>query len=458
MSNEALQCDAWDQLEWVASCKASPTQDPLSLVEQCGRWTWVQTGDVISSSGVIEGQGESTTDSNLWMRVERVAGVHYVGPDLRMEKQVSNDVNWVDRFLFLLPDDEDAWEAARWWLCRTIRCQCEGARSGQGEQRSKKERPRIHLVEAIVSAERGDKQSACCFADVKKVTGIAEQLNTGFREWLAGREPDAAIARTLWRESSSQAKISTVWSALDVYRKIEYIQERLSTKQPIRPGYRRSLTKGGMRELGRLLLDVACDARRVLALADTLPRRRLEETAPIELCVEALERHAPKEGIWKGLRVEERAELLVGLCRAEHGRWVVERTLCGWRWGRAKDESKRTHSELVSWRGLVGGELRRTMEGSDLPRKAYVWLNDLLHVERALREFVENASGGRSGELEEMFESFSDCVVPHGEWERVLYRKFRRGRVKWLILWMGVPSLTVLVSRVASSRSGRARP
>lgn len=458
MSNEASQHDPLAQLEWVARCKASPTQDPVTLVGLCGSSTWVETGDLNSPSDVIESKGNSTSESNLRMRVERVAGVHYVGPDLRMEKQVSNDVNWVDRFLFLLPDDEDAWEAARWWLCRRIRCQSEGARSGQREQQAKNERPRIHLVDAIVSAERGGKQSACCFGDVKKVTGIVEQLNTGFREWLAGRETDASIARTLWRESSSQAKISTVWSALDVYRKIEYIHERLRTKQLIPRGYPFSLRNGGMRELERLLLDVACDARRVLEFADTLPSRRLEETAPIELCVEALERHEPKEGIWKGLRVEERAQLLVGLCRAEHGRWVVERTLCGWRWGRVKDERKRTHSELVSWRGLIGGELRRTMEGSDLPRRAYVWLNDLLHVERALGEFVNSTSGGKNGELEEMFESFTDCVVPHGEWERVLYRRFRRGRVRWLMWCVGVPSVTVLVGRLAASRSGPARP
>jgi hypothetical protein len=36
----------------------------------------------------------------------------------------------------------------------------------------------------------------------------------------------------------------------------------------------------------------------------------------------------------------------------EHGRWVVERLLAGWRWGEEKDPGRKTNPYLVAWEDL----------------------------------------------------------------------------------------------------------
>jgi hypothetical protein len=40
------------------------------------------------------------------------------------------------------------------------------------------------------------------------------------------------------------------------------------------------------------------------------------------------------------------------MAEMEHGRWVVERLLSGWRWGPRKDVRARTSPYLVSWEDL----------------------------------------------------------------------------------------------------------
>ena len=43
------------------------------------------------------------------------------------------------------------------------------------------------------------------------------------------------------------------------------------------------------------------------------------------------------------------------LAEVEHGRWVVERLLGGWRWGRVKDVKLRVSPFLVPWDQLIEG-------------------------------------------------------------------------------------------------------
>jgi hypothetical protein len=45
------------------------------------------------------------------------------------------------------------------------------------------------------------------------------------------------------------------------------------------------------------------------------------------------------------IEVERMAEL-------EHGRWNVERLRDGWRYGKQRDDSRKTHDCLVSWQEL----------------------------------------------------------------------------------------------------------
>jgi len=54
--------------------------------------------------------------------------------------------------------------------------------------------------------------------------------------------------------------------------------------------------------------------------------------------------------------------LLDTMARAEHARFVVERYLAGWKWGKEKDEKAKTNPTLISWRDLSESvrELDRT--------------------------------------------------------------------------------------------------
>jgi ppGpp synthetase/RelA/SpoT-type nucleotidyltranferase len=53
------------------------------------------------------------------------------------------------------------------------------------------------------------------------------------------------------------------------------------------------------------------------------------------------------------------------LAKMEHGRWIVERTLIGWRWGPVRDNDKKTRPQLIPWNELPEdekGKDRHTVE------------------------------------------------------------------------------------------------
>jgi len=278
----------------------------------------------------------------------------------------------VESEVVVLPDDQAVWEAAEWWLL-----------GGEGRVS-----PLSELAAFVEQyADRAAQDEACGWGGTdprsweRFVSGALTSIDGEYRGWLGAGGPPEWIREVLSQARSFDALVSNAWSAWDFRRKLPKIK-RLYGKyeEPVKA----------------FLSD--CEA--VCRYWRRLPEDARAEELPERVCEEALE-HAARTGVGGAGRGEDRrrrAEGIVELCRDEHGRWVLERVLCGWVWGPRTDRKRRIHNSLVSWDGLIGGQLTPGEEEKRYRARRVTWINDLVCIRAAAQVYCQQGWTWDEGE------------------------------------------------------------